>query len=76
MKKKNTKKDFEWIEFSNLLEESEEDEFEIGQCYEDIPAKKIKCKKCGSDKFIVGVGSYFTAIKCPNCKWEYCIHEG
>jgi len=39
---------------------------------------QLKCKKCGSDKFHVArdEGQYFTAIKCPNCEYEICIHEG
>lgn len=53
-----------------------EGDFEIGQCYEDEPAKTLICKKCKSKKFIVGKASYFTAIKCEKCGWEICIHEG
>jgi len=53
-----------------------DDSFQIGQCYDDEPATTLSCTKCGSDKFMVGKGSYFTAIKCPNCKWELCIHDG
>lgn len=62
--------------YSDVIKEVDEDEFEIGQSYEKTPAKKIKCRKCGSKEFIVGVGNYFTAIKCPKCKWEMCIHDG
>jgi len=50
--------------------------FTIGQCYEELPAKKLECKKCGGDKFLVGKGSYFTALKCPVCNYEICIHDG
>jgi len=64
------------IPWEELTEELLEDEFSIGQCYEDIPARKLRCKKCGSTKFIVGTGNYYTAIKCPKCKWERCIHDG
>ena len=51
-------------------------DFHIGQCYEKTTAKTLICIKCGADKFMVGQGSYFTALKCFNCKWEVCIHEG
>lgn len=53
-----------------------EGDFDIGQCYEETPAKTLVCKKCKSKKFIVGRGSYFTAIKCEECGYEICIHEG
>lgn len=74
MKAKN--KNYEEPDHDDVLIESEDDEFEIGQCYEDIPAKKLICKKCGEDNFFVGVGNYYTAIKCKKCKWELCIHSG
>lgn len=63
-------------DYDDVIEETEVDEFEIGQSYSDIPDKKIICKKCGSDKWIVGKGDYHTSVKCPNCKYEICIHEG
>lgn len=44
--------------------------------YEGNEAQEIKCKVCGSDKFIVGIRSYLTVIKCPSCEWELNIHEG
>ena len=53
-----------------------EGDFEIGQCYEESAAKTLVCKKCKSKKFIVGKGHCFTAIKCENCGYEICIHEG
>ena len=65
-----------YYRFEDILRESENDEFEIGQCYEETPAKRLECVKCGSKQFIVGCGNYYTAIKCPNCLWEYNIHEG
>ena len=51
-------------------------DFHIGQSYDDEPCQTVICDKCNSDKFIVGEGSYFTAIKCINCGWEICIHDG
>lgn len=59
-----------------FVHEVEDDEFSIGQTYEEEPAKKIRCNTCKSDKFIVGKGNAFTAIKCPNCLWELCVHDG
>jgi len=52
------------------------DPFHIGQIYEKIPAKQIQCERCNGTNFHVGCGSYFTAIRCIICKWEYCIHDG
>lgn len=74
MKRKNN--NYEEPEYEDVISETKDDEFEIGQIYENHPAKKIKCKKCGCDNFIIGIGSYYTAIKCPICKWELCIHDG
>lgn len=56
--------------------EVERNDFHVGQIYDDYAAKTTICKKCGADKFMVGQGSYFTAIKCTNCNWEICIHDG
>jgi hypothetical protein len=74
MKKKN--ENYKEPQYTSVIRESRADEFEIGQCYEDIPAKRLECKKCKSKQFIVGVGSYYTAIKCPKCLWEKNIHNG
>ena len=62
--------------FDSILKEVDQGDFSIGQCYEKTPAKTLICKKCGANTFIVGIGSYFTAIKCKKCKWELCIHNG
>jgi hypothetical protein len=63
-------------EDEDLFIEKTDGLFHIGQSYEDIPAKTIYCKKCGGNKFNVGVGSYFAGIKCITCGWEICIHSG
>lgn len=34
------------------------------------------CNLCGSNKFIVGLGDYFVAIKCDKCGWERGIADG
>lgn len=59
-----------------ILELIEDDTFKIGQCYEEEAATTLCCKKCGSHSFNVGQGSYFTAIKCINCDYQVCIHDG
>ena len=74
MKKYN--ENYEEPNYEDVIVKTKVDEFEIGQGYDQVPASKIKCRKCGSGEFIVGVGDYYTAIKCPKCKWELCIHEG
>jgi len=53
----------------------EETVFNVGGC-DYVPAETLKCKKCGSKSFNVGRGKLFTAIKCTNCGWEACIHDG
>ena len=48
----------------------------IGQCYDPGPARQIKCRKCGSNQFYVGIGSYWVGIKCINCKYELNLSDG
>lgn len=36
----------------------------------------LQCKKCHSDKFLVSSEKLSTVIKCPECGWELCIHDG
>lgn len=55
---------------------TKDETFIIGQCYEEVAATTIACKLCGSKKFNVGQGSYYTVIKCVNCDWQLCVHEG
>jgi hypothetical protein len=38
--------------------------------------KTLVCRKCGGDRWIVGQGCYYTALKCPKCGWECCAHAG
>lgn len=52
------------------------EKFHVGQCYTSKPAKKLRCKICRGDKFEVGTDDYFTAIRCPDCGWEECVHDG
>ena len=53
-----------------------DERFHIGQMYEKKEAALIECRDCGGRSWEVGRGSYFTAIRCVNCRWEYCIHDG
>ncbi len=50
--------------------------FKVGQCYDDKPAQQLRCAICGGTTFHVAQGSYFTAIRCPVCRYERMIHSG
>jgi len=50
--------------------------FHVGQGYDEKPASLLRCKKCGGDRFQVGQGDHFTAVRCVTCEYEVCIHEG
>ena len=60
---------------SALLTYSQEQNFHLGPGWRK-PAEKVKCSKCGSEKFEVAVAEFYTAIRCPKCKIEICIHKG
>lgn len=62
--------------YSEDVLENTNEEFSIGQLYDDHGAYKQICQKCGGDKFEVGIGSYYTAVRCPTCLWEVCVHDG
>lgn len=70
------KEDTEGLSLGRVLRLPEDETFSIGQIYEEEAATTLCCKKCGGRKFYVGQGRYFTAIMCPDCKWETCIHDG
>ena len=74
------KKDAQFLDseqFEDVLRAVSSDEtFHIGQVYEDEAVTTRECKNCGGCQFNVGQGSYFTALRCPKCGWECCIHEG
>ena len=50
--------------------------FHIGQGGEKKAVETVRCLTCGSKKFHVGLGEYFTGIKCVKCGWERCVHDG
>jgi len=63
---------------NTLYEEKNDKTFHIKR-NKNIPEETntLFCKQCGENKFYVGKnGKYYTAIKCINCEWELCIHEG
>jgi len=63
--------------FDNLYKiEEESSTFHLKQSYDEHFAKRLICKECNGDKFNVGAGDRYTAIKCVTCEWEQCIHEG
>lgn len=66
----------EGVDSDNVIELIENNDFSIGQCYDETPALTLRCKKCGTTKFIVGASDYFTAIKCENCQYQVCVHSG
>jgi len=60
-----------------VVEKCEKSEFEHLQSYAKIVPATLRCKTCKATQFFVGHNdAYQTIIKCPNCKWEYCVHEG
>lgn len=64
------------INYEDLTIEKEDGLFHVGQSYEDQPAKTLYCKNCNGSTFNVGKANYFTAIRCVNCGYEVCVHEG
>lgn len=59
-----------------LYEKAESSPFHVGQSYVDEPVPMLICRKCGGKEFNVGSSDCFTAIRCPACEWEICIHDG
>lgn len=59
-----------------IAELKDDETFHIGQGYDDFAATTLSCKICGGTEFNVGVGHCFTAIRCPKCGWEVCVHDG
>lgn len=67
--------------YANPIPETEETDpekpFRLHQTY-DKPGstRQIRCRWCGSTRFEVGQGSYYTVVRCPECGTEECIHDG
>lgn len=64
----------EYMQYEDMTEPTDE-QFHIGD-YRGENAKVIKCKTCHGTEFIVAQGQYYTAIKCRECDYEVCIHDG
>ena len=76
-RKRLSKSIFDYPDIRKYIKELPEDKtFSIGQIYEEDAATTLSCVRCGTTEFIVGQGSYFTAISCPHCEWEIGIHDG
>jgi hypothetical protein len=74
-----TAEDLEWSEDASkddFITTKKDSFFHIGQSSTGEVVHTVFCKHCGGKEFNVGQGSYFTAIKCINCQWEVCIHDG
>lgn len=70
----NNKDNYDSCAFKLEYRQVQAFQYETNGKREDV--EHIVCKVCNSTKWIVGQGSYFTAIKCPNCKYEVAIHKG
>jgi ribosomal protein S27E len=73
-KKRTTVDEPRWDDVISRLPEDET--FSIGQVYDDHAATTVKCAQCGGTEFKVGLSYCYTAISCPTCKWEKCVHDG
>lgn len=60
----------------NNLKQVKINEFEEKELFSDLKLKKFVCKKCNSDKFLVGKGIFQVNLKCPKCKCEQVISYG
>lgn len=70
-------KNYKEPKHSDVIKKLPDDKtFIIGQDYKNEVATTICCKKCGSKSFNVGKASHYTAIRCVECEWQLCIHEG
>lgn len=63
------------VEFDEYIDYNDKNVFHVTD-NDDESIKTFKCKCCGGTKFNVGQGSWFTAIKCIVCNWEYGWDEG
>lgn len=67
-----------WIPKEKVLDFKKDELFHIGQSYghESGKADTAHCKNCGGKEFNVGIGDYYTAVRCVACEFEICVHEG
>ena len=50
-------------------------ELYTGEDVEDRVNEQLICE-CGCSEFTIYQGSYMTVVKCNDCNFEYCVHEG
>lgn len=50
--------------------------FHINSEFKDIPVEPRACAHCHCSTFNLGVGSFYTCLRCTNCKREWCEHSG
>ena len=58
-----------------LAEEHDDGLFHVSSPWDSLPVKTLVCKACAGVEFNVGVGSNFTAIRCPRCGWEKGVRD-
>jgi len=61
---------------AKLYTESATEKMRIKQSYADTFPKLFICYRCGGNQFNVASEEHFTAIRCPKCLWELCVHDG
>lgn len=64
------------MEYNKLIMVEKDNLFHISSYSNQEPIETIKCTLCGGNEFNVGKDTFFTAIKCVECGYEVCIHEG
>lgn len=72
------------------LEEWQDEEYDINsenfiaatdtkfhiKSWDGADVSQAKCKNCGGVNFEVGLARHYTVVKCVNCEYEVCVHEG
>lgn len=76
LKKNRPIDEWESAGYNGLTKLVPDEAFKTAECYSRAPCKKYVCTVCGTDKFEVGYVDYHTALRCPTCQYEICIHEG
>lgn len=71
-----TDEDYDFGFLYDILERKDDGLFHISPIDGKKPVATSYCKECGGREFNVGTGSLWTGIRCVNCGWEICIHEG
>jgi DNA-directed RNA polymerase subunit RPC12/RpoP len=61
---------------TQFYDRSKTESMKIKQVYAETFPKLFVCHRCGGDQFNVASEEHFTAIRCPKCLWEVCVHDG